>query len=57
MTAWNGETFQWDARGRLKQFQKTGTTITFTYDSFQEPVGQVLGRQTVNAQQQPIGVF
>jgi RHS repeat-associated protein len=34
MTAWNGETFQWDARGRLKQFQKAGTTITFGYDPF-----------------------
>jgi RHS repeat-associated protein len=34
ITAWNGETFQWDARGRLKQFQKAGTTITFTYDPF-----------------------
>jgi hypothetical protein len=27
------------------------------YNPFHEPVSQVLGRQTVNAQQQPIGVF
>jgi RHS repeat-associated protein len=34
ITAWGSESFQWDVRGRLKQFSKPGTTITHVYDPF-----------------------